>query len=369
VSNKEKYIKDLSTLFNGILENLIDNSNKENIKKAEKVDISEIKYYRISDIKETFKKLLYFYQRLENCDICPNNCKVDRFEGQKGKCNQTANLKIASYNLHFGEEPFISGNNGSGTIFFSGCALKCVFCQNYPISQLNNGNIYSIQKLVDIIINLYNKKTHNINLVTPTHFAPQILFAILFSKIKGINIPFVYNNSGYEKKEVLEIIKDFIDIYLYDIKYGDNELAFKLSGVENYVETNIEGLKYLVEIYSDNLFYGFDEIVRRVCNGECLSCSNPVHEIKDNKVKVAKRGIILRHLIIPGKLKNSFKILDIVSDISKNITIGLMNQYFPAYKSYEYKKYKIDRKLKMEEYDKVINYAIKRGFSNILVQI
>lgn len=389
---KEDFILEIESLFDKAFSSSSISSNKPNIKVYIK---KEWKNYWGKSFDELLFEAKEFYKRLQKCDICPNNCNVNRFEGEIGICGQTYKLKISSYNLHFGEEPFISGKNGSGTVFFTGCSLKCLFCQNYPISQLNNGRVYSIEKLKDIFIKLQNDFAHNINLVTPTHFAPHIYLAFLIAKIYGFNIPIAYNNSGYEKIDVLGLIKNFADIFIYDVKYGDDELAYKFSKVKDYVKYNFEGLKYLVNIYGDENVYGFDEIKRSDCSLECNSCYNPVHEIEEElneykneeekveikdkekntsiskikKIKVLKRGIILRHLIIPGHIENSFKVIDKVSDISKNITIGLMNQYFPAYKAFDYRNEDLDRRLTQKEYDKVINYAIKKGLKNVLLQI
>ncbi|MCX8057868.1 MAG: radical SAM protein [Spirochaetes bacterium] len=387
--------KDIDYLFQNKFEQIL-KSNSETLIKNYKYIREEWKNPFGLDYNYLKEEAKLFYERLKNCDICPNECKVNRIEGEKGFCGQTADLKISSYNLHFGEEPFISGKNGSGTIFFTGCSLKCIFCQNYPISQLNNGVNYSIEKLQNIFLKLQNDHAHNINLVTPTHFAPHIYLAFLLSKLDGFNLPVAYNNSGYEKIEIIDIIKNFTDIFIYDVKYGDDELAYKFSGIKNYTKYNFEGLKYLVNIYGDQNIYGFDQLVRKDCSLECNNCYNPVHEVieatfenneietdnlnetiekssfkegKMKKIKVLKRGIVLRHLIIPAHIENSFKVIDFISNISKNLTIGLMNQYFPAYKASIYKKDFLDRRLTEKEYDKVINYALKKGLKNILLQI
>ena len=180
---------------------------------------------------------------IEKCEICPHNCKVNRLEGKVGRCKATDKVKIALASVHNFEEPCISGTNGSGTVFFSNCNLKCVFCQNYKISQQGLGREISIEELADIFIEQQNKKVENINLVTPTMYIYHIIEAIKIARKKGLNIPIVYNTNGYENVETIKKLNGYIDIYLPDLKYYDNDLAFKYSGIKNYFENATEAIK------------------------------------------------------------------------------------------------------------------------------
>lgn len=274
-----------------------------------------------------------------NCSLCPLNCSINRFISNKGACKESYKVKIASFNLHFGEEPPISGKNGSGTIFFSGCPLSCIFCQNYPISQYNYGNYFNIANLAEIMIKLQNKKAHNINLVTPTHFSPSILKAILLASKMGLSIPIAYNTSGYEKPEIIDILTNFIDIFLFDIKYFHNSKSILYSRINNYFFYSIKSFKVL-----------FDKI------GETFTTENGI----------LKKGIIIRHLILPGEIDNSKLVLKEISKISKKIYISLMSQYFPAFNAFKYKN--LSTKLTSDEYEEIVNYAIDLGLENVYIQ-
>jgi putative pyruvate formate lyase activating enzyme len=276
---------------------------------------------------------------LSSCVLCPRKCKVNRLKGEKGFCGAGLDVKIASYNLHFGEEPPISGKNGSGTIFFSYCTLKCIFCQNYPISDFGNGQKMTIEELKDVMINLQNQGAHNINLVTPTQYSPQIAEAIFLAKQNGLNIPIVYNSSGYESVEVLKLLDGLIDIYMPDAKYSDNKFGLKYSKVKNYVEVNNRAVKYLFKKYG---------------------------KLKLDKFGIAKKGLIVRHLMLPENFKNTKNVLDLLLSISQDIFISFMSQYHPAHK---YKLCKeLCKKVTNKEYEQGLNYLQKCGFSNGWIQ-
>ena len=181
-------------------------------------------------MEQNIRKL---YQLMEKCSLCPRNCGVNRIKGEKGACRTAKDFKVASVNLHYGEEPPISGEKGSGTIFFTNCNLACVFCQNFPISQLGNGNSITTEQLADKMIDLQNKGANNINLVTPTHVYPMAAETIFIAKQKGLTIPVLSNCGGYESKQVLELMEPFIDIYMPDMKYSSNENAKKYSKINN----------------------------------------------------------------------------------------------------------------------------------------
>ncbi|MFQ6032072.1 MAG: radical SAM protein [Candidatus Zixiibacteriota bacterium] len=235
---------------------------------------------KVKDIKERIEKA---YQLLRNCRVCPRRCGVDRLNGQRGICKVGKNPKVSSYNVHFGEEPPISGTRGSGTIFFTSCNLRCVYCQNFPISQLGHGSEVTTKDLAKMMIFLQSRGCHNINLVTPSHFIPQILEAVSFAWEMGFDLPLVYNSSGYDSIEALRLLEGVIDIYLPDMRYSDNRVAKRLSSAQDYVEVNREAIR---------------EMYRQV--GNLVIDGNGI----------AKKGLLVRHLILPFDLagsKNTFR--------------------------------------------------------------
>ncbi len=288
---------------------------------------------KIWDMNAEIRKL---YKLTEKCTLCPRKCGVNRLKGEKGLC-QTGNvLKVASINLHYGEEPPVSGENGSGTVFFTGCNLACVFCQNYPISQLCNGYEISAEKLADKMIELQNKGAHNINLVTPTHVYPTVAESIFIAKEKGLKIPILSNCGGYENVEVLELMENFIDIYMPDMKYSSDENAKKYSKVNNYVENNRAAIK---EMFRQKGILSFD----------------------DNDM--AKKGLLIRHLVLPNNISGSKEIFKFVAtEISPDTYMSVMAQYHTANKSSAYPE--LNRKITQEEYDKVLRDFEDAGLYN-----
>ncbi|MFH0947433.1 MAG: radical SAM protein [Elusimicrobiota bacterium] len=286
-----------------------------------------------------------FSALLKKCSICPRNCNVNRLKNELGFCKIGRNPKISSYNLHFGEEPPISGVNGSGTIFFTGCNLRCVFCQNYPISQLHNGNEITISKLAGIMITLQNQNAHNINLVTPTHVVPQIIETILAAKKKGLKLPVVYNSGGYEKIETLKSLEGIVDIYMPDAKYSNDNIAERYSAAKNYLEINKAALK---------------EMYRQVGN----------LQIKNG---IATKGLLIRHLVLPKNIAGSRKVFEFIAkEISPKTYISIMAQYHPAAfgeprlrrtnKTDDFPE--LRRKTTGKEYQQVLNWADELGFVN-----
>ncbi|MDR3306157.1 MAG: radical SAM protein, partial [Endomicrobium sp.] len=274
------------------------------------------------------------------CEICPRKCGAARNNGQKGICRTANKIFVASCNTHAGEEPPISGARGSGTIFFSNCTLNCVFCQNYPISQLGNGREISFDDLVESMLRLQERGVHNINFVTPTHYSAHIAKAVCLSHKKGLTIPILYNCSGYENIEILKLLEGIVDIYLPDIKYSSDELAFKYSGIKNYVAVNQAAIK---------------EMKRQVGN------------LTVDKNGIAKRGMIVRHLVLPGMLENTKKALDFIAkELSTDAFVSLMAQYHTANKSREFKE--LSRSLTEEEYEEAVKYLEKLGLENGWVQ-
>ena len=275
-------------------------------------------------------------QELEKCKICPHNCGVNRLNGNIGRCKSNGNIKLAMASIHNFEEPCISGENGSGTVFFSNCNMNCVFCQNYKISQQGLGREISIEELAEIFIDEQNKNAENINLVTPTMYVYHIIEAIKIAKNKGLKIPIVYNSNGYENVETIKKLKGYIDIYLPDLKYYDDDLAFKYSGVKNYFENATSAIK---EMYNQVGSPVLDE------NG------------------MMKKGLIIRHLVLPNNLQNSKDVLKWINDnIDKKVFVSVMAQYFPTNKAKDFPE--INRKLTKEEYEEIENYLYSLDLDN-----
>lgn len=266
------------------------------------------------------------YSLLNPCRICPHECGVNRLNNQRGKCRTGEGVRISSYNLHFGEEPPISGYSGSGTIFFTNCNMACVFCQNYPISHLGNGNEISIEELVSIILELQDRGAHNINFVTPTHVVPQIVKAVTLSRKKGLKIPVVYNCGGYEKVETLKHLEGIVDIYMPDAKYSDRNMSEKYSNAKDYWEVNKKALK---------------EMHRQVGN------------LTVNKSDVAIKGLLIRHLILPNNISGTKEVLEfIANEISADTYVSLMAQYHPAHNSYKFPE--LSRRISANEYKQAL---------------
>ncbi len=279
-------------------------------------------------------------QELNNCKICPHQCNINRNNGKIGRCKATDKIKIALYSIHNFEEPCISGKNGSGTVFFSNCNLNCVYCQNYEISQFGKGKEISAEELAEIFLKQQENNVENINLVTPTSYVLQIIEAIKIAKQKGLKLPIVYNTNSYEKVETLQLLEGYIDIYLPDLKYSENKLGKELSNVDNYFEIATKAIK---------------EMVRQV--------GAPVF----NENGMVKKGVIVRHLVLPNYIENSKKVLKWLYDnLPKEVYISIMAQYFPTYKAKE--NAKINRKLTNEEWNKIENYIEKLGIENGYVQ-
>ena len=263
------------------------------------------------------------------CRLCPRQCGVER-NLYKGLCKTNNELEVASYNLHFGEEPPISGINGSGTIFFAGCSLSCVYCQNYPISQLKSAyKKVSTDELAEIMIKLQKRGAHNINLVTPSHFVHLICESIDEAKKLGLKIPIVYNTSSYDRDDVVLYLEKYVDIYLADLKYTNSSLSKSLSGVSDYFEIAIKALLAMYKTKG----------ALKVING------------------IATSGLMVRHLILPGHPDNTIKVIKWIEDNLPDVPISLMSQYFPAYKAFEFKD--INRKLKEIEYNEIVSYLNK----------
>ncbi len=290
-------------------------------------------YLEKLSLPELYRRKEKLHQMLEECRLCPNKCEIKRTEGESGKCHAADEVIITSIGPHFGEEPPLVGTHGSGTIFFTNCNLSCEFCQNYDISQLGNGRAISTSDLASAMLKLQQKGCHNINLVTPTHFTPQIIDALIVAVEKGLEIPIVYNCGGYESVETLKLLEDIVDIYMPDIKYASDKNALLYSGVENYWQFVKTAVK---------------EMHRQV------------GDLHISKSGLAQRGLLVRHLVMPNDIAGSKSVVDFIADeISVNTYLNIMDQYRPAYKAYRHPE--LDRKITSSEYGEAADYALKRG--------
>ncbi|MEL7646493.1 MAG: radical SAM protein [Sedimentibacter sp.] len=277
---------------------------------------------------------------MEECAICPRNCKVDRTTGKKGYCRMTDKLVVARAALHMWEEPCISGTNGSGTVFFSGCSLGCVYCQNHTIATGKTGKEITKERLAEIFLELQSKGAHNINLVTPSHFVPQIIDALVMSRKKGLKIPIVYNSSGYEKVEIIKMLEGHISIYLPDLKYMDVSIAKKYSNCSDYFEHASKAI---------------EEMVRQT------------GEVSFDESGMAVKGVIVRHMTLPGCLDDSRNIIRYLHEtFGDKIYLSIMNQYTPLDEVTKYPE--INRKITDDEYEELVDYAVSIGVENGFIQ-
>ncbi len=281
---------------------------------------------------------------MNTCMICPRNCQVNRAV-QPGFCGVTNIIKVARAGLHHWEEPCFSGENGSGTVFFSGCPLHCVFCQNKQIANGLAGKEISVERLAEIYLELMDQGAHNINLVTAGHYVPQVRESLLIAKEKGLSIPVLYNSSGYESVESLKSLEGLVDIYMPDFKYWDPKTAERYSKAANY-----------------------PEIVKSAVNEMVRQVGKPVFEETD-ALCLMKKGVLVRHLILPGCKEESKTILKyLVETYGDDIYVSIMNQYTPMEGIGQAGYPELDRKISQEEYDEVVGYAIEIGLENGFVQ-
>lgn len=279
-------------------------------------------------------------EQLEKCEICPFRCKVNRLKGQIGKCGCNDKIKIDLYSLHYFEEPCISGKNGSGTVFFSGCNLNCIYCRNYKISQERKGYEITIEELANIFLKQQENGANNINLVTPTMYAYQIIEALKIAKKKGLTLPVIYNTNGYENVETIQALNGFVDVYLPDLKYYYDELATKYSKAPNYFEIATTAIL---------------EMIKQVGKPEF-----------DEKGLI-KKGVIVRHLVLPNYIQNSKHILKwLKENVETKAYVSVMAQYFPTYKAKEDEK--INRKLTKKEYSEIEKYLYLLNIENGYMQ-
>ena len=297
-------------------------------------------YFDLYHSGELVRRIKAAYARLACCDLCPHACGVNRLAGELGRCGCGKTPRIASANIHRGEEPPISGSRGSGTIFLSGCTLNCKFCQNFPISQLRNGTDLATGKLADSMLALQRKGAHNINFVTPTHFTPQILASLHLAIRKGFNLPIVWNTSGYERVDTLRLLEGVVDVYLPDMKYSSDQEAVRISGAPGYREANRLAVA---------------EMLRQVGQLDC------------DEDGIARQGLIVRHLVLPEGRAGSAGTLEwIAENLGLQTHIALMSQYFPAHVARETAG--IDRRVTAEEYGEAVDALEEFGLENGWVQ-
>ena len=273
---------------------------------------------------------------LTDCVLCPRNCHADRINGRWGRCHETAEIVVARAALHMWEEPCISGDAGSGAVFFSGCPMGCVFCQNHNIAEAKAGKTITVERLSEIFLELQEKGAANINLVTGEHFVPGILEGLTLAKEQGLTLPVVYNSSGYEKPETIRLLKGSVDIWLPDFKYWDDELGLRFSGVPDYRERAMKAI---------------DEMVCQT--GACVF----------DEEGYLRKGVVVRHLLLPGHVKNSREVLRYLHDTYGNrIYISIMSQYTPLSKDLPFEE--LNRKVTRREYERLLDYALELGIEN-----
>ncbi len=274
---------------------------------------------------------------LQSCSVCPRGCSVNRLEGETGKCRTFREAMISSYGPHLGEEAPLVGRRGSGTIFFTNCNLRCIFCQNYSISQLGEGEKVSKEELAHMMLSLQAQGCHNINLVSPTHVVPQILEALEVAAEAGLRLPLVYNTGGYDSLETLRILDGIIDIYMPDMKYSDEKIAKELSGIEHYPSVNRAAVK---------------EMHRQV------------GDLEINKEGVAQRGLLVRHLVLPNGLAGTKEVVNFLArEISPNTYVNIMAQYRPCYKAFEIPS--LARRISTAEFEEAAKLAYQAGLSRL----
>lgn len=275
----------------------------------------------------------------KNCKMCPRECGIDRTKSI-GACGASDKIKVALVSMHDYEEPCISGKNSSGTVFFSNCNLKCVYCQNFKISRNGFGKEITVTRLADIFLEQQKRGVNNINLVTPTMYVDGIIEAIKMARNNGLTIPIVYNSSGYEKVETIRKLKGYIDIYLPDFKYATNRLGIRYSGVNNYVESAVSSIEEMI---------------------------NQVGEPVFNSQGIMQKGVIIRHMILPNNVLNTKMVLkEIAKRFKDKVVVSVMAQYFPAGEAYKFPE--INRKISKEELEEVENYLNELNIENGYIQ-
>jgi putative pyruvate formate lyase activating enzyme len=304
-----------------------------------KFEPAYLRLHRAGELKKRAEKL---WKVMQSCQLCPRSCGVNRLKGKSGFCRAPgAKLVVSASHPHFGEEKPLVGRGGSGAIFLTHCNLRCVFCQNWEISQLGRGRTRDIDELAEMMLHLQEKGCHNINLVTPTHYSAHILKALDMAAGKGLRLPIVYNTSGWERLEILKVLDGIVDIYLPDIKYWDSEISAKYSsGAETYPELTKDAV---------------------------LEMHRQVGVAKPAKDGIMQRGLMIRHLVMPNNVGGSERVMEwIAANLPKDTYVNIMAQYNPRYKAYDYPE--ISRRITRKEYKTVVNRAKGLGLSNLDIQ-
>jgi putative pyruvate formate lyase activating enzyme len=283
------------------------------------------------------------HDMMRHCTLCPRECGTDRLSGRRGECKANATLEVSSFHAHFGEERELVGANGSGTIFFTNCSLLCVFCINYDVSHLGRGSRSGIRALADMMLRLQDQGCHNINLVTPTHYAPHILLAIDRAAGRGLRLPIVYNTCGWEKTDILELLDGVVDVYLADFKYGESGAGDKYSaGAGNYTELTRRALK---------------EMHRQV------GTAHP-----DPETGLVHRGLMIRHLVMPENVARTDLVVRWIADrLPRDTYLNILSQYTPMYKAFDYPE--ISRRISRSEYSNAVHFARTAGLTNLRLQM
>ncbi len=326
-----------SSEMHPLIDPLTDNLNKTGISQKN-FEPSYLKLYRSGELKKRGEQL---WNIMKSCELCPRQCKTNRLAGNEGFCHASSQLEISSFRPHFGEEDPLVGNNGSGTIFFTNCNMRCVFCINAEVSILGRGTNRNIKELAQMMLQLQKKGCHNINVVTPTHYLPHIILALDKAAENGLHIPLVYNTSAFERTDILKYLDDIVDIYLPDFKYADSSMAAKYSsGARSYP---VMAKSALLEMHRQ------------------VGVANPAAN------GLMYRGLIIRHLIMPNEVSGTKQVIAwIANNLPKNTYLNLMSQYTPMYKAPQYTK--IARRITENEYQRAIHHAKNHGLTNFHAQ-
>jgi putative pyruvate formate lyase activating enzyme len=315
-----------------------------------------VKLHRSGELKKRGEAL---WKRMKPCKLCPRTCGVDRHAGKKGFCDSGSDLVIASYKPHFGEERPLVGRGGSGTIFFSHCGLRCVFCINYEISLQGQGTRRSIEDIARMMLRLQQRGCHNINVVTPTHYSAHIVRALDIAAARGLRLPLVYNTCGWESMEILKKLDGIVDIYLPDMKYASGEMAEKYSSLAppDFERTRPE----VAETYSSSETY--PELTKMAL----LEMHRQVGVAKPASDGLMYRGLMIRHLVMPNRVSGAKEVVQwIAKNLPKDTYLNLMSQYTPTHKAFDYPE--ISRKITREEYDEAVRAAKEAGLTNLDIQ-
>jgi len=293
-------------------------------------------YFNLSK-KEFEKRIGKAFKILENCEICPRNCHINRIKGKEGYCKLGALPEVSAFHAHFWEESVLVGKYGSGIIFFTSCNLSCVYCQNYEISQLRIGKEISFEDLAQMMIKLQNIGCHNINLCSPTSHVPAILKSLILARNMGLKLPLIYNTNTYDSPKTLKLLDGIIDIYMPDTKYSDNKFSLKYSDVPDYFKVMKTAIKKM---------------------------HKQVGDLVINKQGLAEKGLLVRHLVLPNNISGPEKIFQFLAkEISKNTFLNVMDQYRPCYKAFQFSE--LARPITKKEYKKTVLFAQGLGLERI----